>query len=89
MDKEEHLQKIKDADAAYYDGTEPLMSDAEYDILRAFYPSSQTCSVCGYRHPLTKDLSVCEWDCLGCGAHHDSAVNAAKNKALEDKSNAA
>lgn len=37
MDKEEHLQKIKAADAAYYDGTKPLMSDAEYDILRAAY----------------------------------------------------
>lgn len=37
MNRKEHLQKIKDADAAYYDGTEPLMSDAEYDILRAAY----------------------------------------------------
>lgn len=37
MNKEEHLKKIKAADAAYYDGTEPLMSDAEYDILRAAY----------------------------------------------------
>ena len=27
MLRKEHLQKIKDADAAYYDGTEPLMSD--------------------------------------------------------------
>jgi len=37
MNKGEHLQKIKDADTAYYDNTEPLMSDAEYDILRAAY----------------------------------------------------
>ena len=37
MTRKEHLQKIKDVDTAYYDGTEPLMSDQEYDILRAAY----------------------------------------------------
>lgn len=37
MDRKEHLKKIKEADAAYYDNADPIMSDQEYDILRATY----------------------------------------------------
>lgn len=37
MNKKEHLEKIKEADAAYYDNAAPVMSDQEYDILRATY----------------------------------------------------
>jgi putative transposase len=43
-----------------------------------FYPSSKRCSACG--HILEKlPLSVREWDCPECKAHHDRDENAARN----------
>jgi len=44
-----------------------------------FFPSSQLCSACGAQWSGTKDLSVREWTCPGCGAVHHRDVNAAKN----------
>lgn len=41
--------------------------------------SSQTCSVCGYRNPSTKDLRVRKWECPRCHTRHYRDVNAAKN----------
>ena len=50
----------------------------ELVVIDRWYPSSKTCSACGYRRAeLT--LSARHWQCPGCGARHDRDVNAAKN----------
>ena len=47
-----------------------------------FYPSSKTCSSCGYK--LDKlDLGTREWTCPDCGDYHDRDLNAAKNILLK------
>src|SRR5215813_4781232 len=49
-----------------------------YLPLDRFFPSSKLCSSCG--HLLDElPLSVREWDCPVCGAHHDRDRNAAIN----------
>lgn len=44
-----------------------------------FYPSSQTCSECGFVNSQVKKLSIREWICPNCGHKHDRDINASKN----------
>lgn len=43
------------------------------------YPSSQTCSCCGFKNPLVKNLSVRRWECPECHTVHDRDTNAGIN----------
>lgn len=43
------------------------------------YPSSQTCSYCGYKNPLIKNLAIRKWECPKCHAKHNRDTNASIN----------
>lgn len=45
----------------------------------AMYPSSQTCSCCGHKNPLVKNLSIRVWECPNCHTVHDRDTNASIN----------
>lgn len=55
-----------------------LVNDKKVVFVDRFYPSSKTCSKCGYKK---KDLKLTdrEWTCPQCGHHHDRDINAAVN----------
>lgn len=72
------------SDCSWYEFTKQLQYKADwngrqYIKIDTYFPSSQTCSVCGYVNKETKDLSVREWDCPCCNTHHDRDINAAMN----------
>lgn len=59
-----------------------LVNDKQVVFVDRFYPSSKTCSVCGYKKQDLK-LSDREWICPICGTKHDRDINAAVNILLE------
>ena len=61
-----------------------LINDKKVVFVDRFYPSSKTCSVCGYKKRDLR-LSDREWVCPICGTKHDRDINAAVNILFEGK----
>ena len=61
-----------------------LVNNKQVVSVDRFYPSSKTCSVCGYKKEDLK-LSDRSWVCPQCGTKHDRDINAAVNILLEGK----
>ena len=59
-----------------------LVNGKQVILVDRFYPSSKTCSCCGYKYQGLK-LSDRFWTCPECGEHHDRDINAARNILLE------
>jgi len=60
-----------------------LWNDKQVIKIDRFYPSSKSCSCCGYINQ-SLDLSIREWTCDSCKTKLDRDFNAAKNILKED-----
>ena len=61
-----------------------LQNDKNVVLIGRYYPSSKTCSKCGYIHNGLK-LKDRHWQCPNCGANHDRDFNAALNILYEGR----
>lgn len=71
-------------DVSWYEFTRQLQYKADWYGRRVikvdkYFASSQTCSCCGNKFPITKDLGVRKWICPNCKSVLDRDVNAAIN----------
>ena len=88
MLRNHHLAKAIQ-EVGFYKFKETLISKAlvngkQVVFVDRFYPSSKTCSVCGYKKRDLR-LSDREWVCPICGTNHDRDINAAVNILFEGK----
>lgn len=72
------------SDASWSEFTHQLQYKANWygrQIIKVdkYFASSQTCSCCGNKFPITKDLGVREWICPNCKSILDRDINAAIN----------
>ena len=61
-----------------------FQNDKNVVLIGRYYPSSKTCSTCGYIHKGLK-LKDRHWCCPKCGANHDRDFNAALNILYEGR----
>ena len=64
--------------------TKALQNDKKVVLIGRYYPSSKTCSQCGYIHKELK-LKDRHWQCPNCGSYHDRDYNAAVNILYEGR----
>lgn len=88
LDVKEMIQRRKISDLIVDASWSEFVKQLEYKAqwsgkqvikIDKFYPSSQTCSKCGYINKDVKNLSVRSWECPNCHSHHDRDINAAAN----------
>ena len=64
--------------------TKALQNDKKVVLIGRYYPSSKTCSQCGYIHKELK-LQDRHWQCPQCGEFHNRDFNAALNILYEGR----